>query len=91
MKDPVCGKEIDPKTVPYTSVYHNMVYSFCSQTCKTAFDKNPAKYAKEKPDGVYCYSCDYKKSYGGPAFYLFVGLIMFLIMFLLLSWWLRWK
>jgi len=89
MKDPVCGKELDPLTAPYTSVYGNMVYSFCSQTCKTEFDKNPEKYAKKEPAEEYCYSCGYKRSYGGPAFYMFIGLIIFLIVFLLLSWWLR--
>ena len=89
MKDPVCGKELDP--VKATSVYYNMVYRFCSQICKAEFDNNPKKYAKKEPADEYCYSCGYPKSSSGPAFYLFIALIIFLIIFLLLTLWLRLK
>lgn len=85
MKDPVCGKELDPKTILYTSVYNNRVYSFCSYTCKLTFDKEPEKFANKTPAEQYCYSCGYDKSYGGLAFYLWVGLIIILIAVLLLS------
>jgi len=87
MKDPVCDKKLDPKTINYSSVYCNRVYSFCSLTCKSAFDKNPKKYAGKEPADEYCYSCGYKKSYGRPAFYLWIGLIIVLIVVLLLNWW----
>jgi len=41
--DPVCKMEIDEKGSP-TSKYQGTVYHFCCPSCKTMFDKNPAKY-----------------------------------------------
>lgn len=85
MRDPVCGKELDPKTIPYTSVYENRVYSFCSLTCKKTFDEKPERYAHREPASDYCYSCGYSKRYRGPAFYLWIGLIIVIIVVVLLS------
>jgi len=45
-KDPICGMNVDEKTAKLKSDYKDKTYYFCSQTCKTTFDKNPAKYAK---------------------------------------------
>jgi YHS domain-containing protein len=42
-KDPVCGMDVDPKTAP-KSEYQGRTYYFCSQGCKTSFDKDPKKY-----------------------------------------------
>lgn len=44
--DPVCGMQIDPKKAAGMSVYHGQTYYFCSTGCKTAFDKDPEKYAQ---------------------------------------------
>lgn len=44
-KDPVCGMNVDEKTAKYKSEHLGKTYYFCSQMCKTTFDKNPAKYA----------------------------------------------
>ena len=44
VKDPVCGMEIDPKTAAGKSDYKGVTYYFCSQGCKSAFDKEPQKY-----------------------------------------------
>jgi YHS domain-containing protein len=43
VKDPVCGMDVDPKTAP-KSEYQGHAYYFCSQGCKTSFDKDPKKY-----------------------------------------------
>lgn len=43
--DPVCGMRIDPKTAAGSSEYKGQRYYFCSASCKTNFDSDPAKYA----------------------------------------------
>jgi YHS domain-containing protein len=43
-KDPICGMSVDEKTAKLKSDYKGKTYYFCSQMCKTTFDKNPAKY-----------------------------------------------
>jgi Cu+-exporting ATPase len=45
-KDLVCGMEVDPKSVKYSSQYKGEKYYFCSQNCKIKFDKSPEKYLK---------------------------------------------
>jgi YHS domain-containing protein len=44
-KDPICGMSVDEKSAKFKSDYKGNTYYFCSQVCKTTFDKNPAKYA----------------------------------------------
>ncbi len=44
-KDPVCGMMVDEKKAKFKSDYKGKTYYFCAPTCKTTFDKNPAKYA----------------------------------------------
>lgn len=43
-RDPVCGMDIDEKTAKLKSEYMGKTFYFCNLSCKTAFDKNPAKY-----------------------------------------------
>jgi len=43
-KDPICGMNVDEKTAKYKSEHMGKTYYFCSQMCKTSFDKNPMKY-----------------------------------------------
>jgi YHS domain-containing protein len=45
VKDPICGMMVDEKTAQIKSAYKGKTYYFCNQSCKTTFDKNPAKYA----------------------------------------------
>ncbi len=45
-KDVVCGMMVDPKTA-VKSEYNGKTYYFCSNGCKTQFDKNPDKYASQ--------------------------------------------
>ncbi len=85
VKDPVCGRELESEKIPYTSTYNNRVYSFCSYACKSSFDKNPERFANKEPAELYCYSCGSRKSYRGSAFYVFVGLAIFVIAVVLLD------
>jgi YHS domain-containing protein len=43
-KDPICGMNVDEKTAKLKTEYMGKTYYFCNQSCKTTFDKNPAKY-----------------------------------------------
>jgi len=44
-KDPVCGMNVDEKTARFKSEHMGKTFYFCSQMCKTIFDKNPMKYS----------------------------------------------
>lgn len=46
MKDPVCGKQVDPATAAGTSEYQGQTYYFCAKGCKAKFDANPGQYVK---------------------------------------------
>jgi YHS domain-containing protein len=43
-KDPVCGMSVKISTAKYSSEYKGAKYYFCSEGCKTSFDKEPEKY-----------------------------------------------
>ncbi|MFN2444731.1 MAG: YHS domain-containing protein [Vicinamibacterales bacterium] len=45
-KDVVCWMQVDPAKAAGTSQYNSKTYYFCSKSCKTKFDANPAQYAK---------------------------------------------
>jgi YHS domain-containing protein len=45
-KDPICGMMVDEKTAKFKSDYQGKTYYFCAASCKSTFDKNPAKFAK---------------------------------------------
>lgn len=47
-KDPLCGMEIDEKKAAGKSEDKDKIYYFCSDACKSTFDKNPKKYLKKK-------------------------------------------
>ncbi len=44
-KDPVCGMMVDEKKAKFKSDYNGKTFYFCAPSCKTTFDKDPAKYA----------------------------------------------
>jgi len=46
--DPVCGMTISEDDAAGSSEYGGTTYSFCSPSCKTKFDANPAAYASGK-------------------------------------------
>ncbi len=43
-RDPVCAMPVDERKAAGTSVYHGVIYHFCSSGCKAAFDKDPERY-----------------------------------------------
>jgi YHS domain-containing protein len=45
-KDPVCGMNVDENNAQYQTQYGGKKYSFCSQDCKTKFEKQPEQYAR---------------------------------------------
>lgn len=44
VKDPVCGMMVDEKKTKLKSDYMGKTYYFCNASCKTTFDKTPAKF-----------------------------------------------
>lgn len=50
-KDPVCGMEVDEKKATATVTHKGTTYYFCSQGCKTTFQKAPEKYAESQKAG----------------------------------------
>ena len=47
VRDPVCGMSVDPKTAAERVDYKGATYSFCSTGCRSAFEKEPARYASQ--------------------------------------------
>jgi len=43
--DPICGMTVDPDDAAGTSTYRGDTFFFCAESCKAAFDAEPAKYA----------------------------------------------
>ncbi len=50
-KDPVCGMKLDTsKPARYQASHNGTTYSFCSESCKTKFVADPARYAMKKDE-----------------------------------------
>lgn len=47
-KDPVCGMSVEIAGASHTAEYLGKTYYFCSEDCKTAFLKEPAKFAPKE-------------------------------------------
>lgn len=43
-KDPVCGMQVDPDKTVYLSIYQVQTHYFCSEVCKSMFDREPPKF-----------------------------------------------
>ena len=48
VKDPVCGMAIEDRDAAGTSFYQGNTFHFCSASCKTKFDSDPAAYTAGK-------------------------------------------
>lgn len=44
-RDVVCGMQVEPSKASGSSQYDGRTFYFCSTSCKTKFDANPAQYA----------------------------------------------
>lgn len=47
-KDLVCGMSVKKANSKYQSTYLDVLYDFCSASCKKSFDKKPERYLKKK-------------------------------------------
>jgi len=48
VRDPVCGMSVDPATAKEKVEYAGATYYFCSAGCRSAFAKDPARYAAQE-------------------------------------------
>jgi YHS domain-containing protein len=46
--DYVCGTHVDEKKVDFHVIHQEKSYYFCSDACKTAFEKEPDKIIEER-------------------------------------------
>ena len=54
VKDLVCGMMVDPETAPAKVIYESREFYFCSEDCRSAFDRDPEVYAaKAEPEAPY--------------------------------------
>src|SRR5574337_1287047 len=49
VKDPVCGRTVDPATAKYRAEHGGKTYYFCSAGCQDKFVSDPARYLGPKP------------------------------------------
>ena len=47
VRDPVCGMSVDPKTATQHVDYMGAAYYFCSAGCRSAFERDPARYTAQ--------------------------------------------
>jgi len=45
VKDPVCGMTVDESKTKFASEHEGVKFYFCSEGCKSSFEKQPHKYA----------------------------------------------
>ena len=48
IKDPVCGMLVNSDHASASILYQGQTYYFCSQLCKTMFEREPEKYVKSE-------------------------------------------
>jgi Cu+-exporting ATPase len=46
--DPVCGMSVDENSAPAKADSQGKTYYFCSTDCKTKFQQEPQKYARQQ-------------------------------------------
>ena len=46
--DPVCGMKVNSEHATASIQYKGQTYYFCSQLCKTIFEREPEKYIKSE-------------------------------------------
>lgn len=47
VKDPVCGMTVDSQAAPARATYDSQEVYFCSDHCRTAFQREPERYADQ--------------------------------------------
>lgn len=49
--DPVCGMKVDERKASAKAEHNGQTYYFCSNGCRSAFEKDPAKYVGKAGGG----------------------------------------
>jgi YHS domain-containing protein len=44
VRDPVCGMDVDPKSIANKESFAGQTYCFCSQSCLAKFQSEPKRY-----------------------------------------------
>lgn len=44
--DPVCGKNVRKQSAFFTGQHADRTYRFCSEACRSAFEKDPQRFTK---------------------------------------------
>jgi YHS domain-containing protein len=90
VKDPVCGKTLNPETAEYKSIFENKVYYFCSAEHQSEFNKNHDLFLQQSASdrhaahyGGYCNTPGCNRPSRGIAWYMYLALL-FLVLLLLL-------
>ncbi|MCS6777412.1 MAG: YHS domain-containing protein [Chloroherpetonaceae bacterium] len=47
---PVCGTDLDPELSTAVSSYSGEIFVFCSEQCQQAFERDPTRYLRRKPE-----------------------------------------
>lgn len=66
--DPVCGMTVDPDRASARSSFDGTTYYFCSETCRRAFEAEPARYARPASESEPADSADVPLERHEPPF-----------------------
>jgi YHS domain-containing protein len=47
VQDPVCGMTVDSQSAPARTTYDSQEVYFCSDQCRTAFQRDPERYTDQ--------------------------------------------
>lgn len=53
VRDPVCEMEIDERSTRFSTEYLGKTYFFCSENCKSKFEKNPEHYIEKSNKNIH--------------------------------------
>ncbi len=46
-KDPVCGMQVEERQAEATAQHKGQTFYFCSEDCKSKFEQDPQRYARQ--------------------------------------------
>lgn len=92
--DPVCGMDVDPSRTNFKTEYEGKTYYFCSESCQSAFNKNPTRFSDAGNSGRShaghggsmggCGGCGMGMG-GGRMSYFFLAMMMLILLLLFIS------
>jgi YHS domain-containing protein len=91
VRDPVCGKMLNPETAEYKAIHENKVYYFCSAKHQSEFNENHGVYLQQSSSdrhaahyAGYCDTSGCNRPARGIAWYMYMALLFFVLLLLLL-------